>query len=74
MTAPRPRRSYGEVYLARNKSSGEEVAVKVVPVEADLEDFMKEIDVLKRCSSPFVVSYIGSFLRDPDLYVRTSSL
>ena len=66
--------SYGEVYLARNRTNGESVAVKVVPVEADLEDFMKEIDVLKRCSSPFVVGYIGSFLRDPDLYVRLVSL
>ena len=66
----RDRSSYGEVYLARNKHTNEPVAVKVVPVEADLDDFMKEIDVLKRCSSPYVVSYVGSFLRDPDLYVR----
>jgi hypothetical protein len=69
-----PHRSYGEVYLAKNKHTHEEVAVKVVPVEADLDDFMKEIDILKRCSSPYVVGYIGSFLRDPDLYVSSLGL
>jgi serine/threonine protein kinase len=59
------------VYLAKNKHTHEEVAVKVVPVEADLDDFMKEIDILKRCTSQYVVGYIGSFLRDPDLYVSS---
>jgi hypothetical protein len=67
-------RSYGEVYRARDLRTGNFVAVKVVPVETDLGDLLKEIDVLKRCHSEYIVGYFGSYMGAGELYVRLPRL
>jgi hypothetical protein len=41
------------------------VVRQVIPVEADMSDFQREIDILRKCASPYVVSYRGSFLKVP---------
>lgn len=63
------RRSYGEVYNARHLETGEIVAIKVIPVEADLSEFKKEIDILKKCHSDYIVRYLGSYFKDGDLWI-----
>lgn len=37
------------------------VAIKAIPLEADLSDIQKEIAILRKCRSPYVVSYYGSY-------------
>lgn len=34
-----------------------------------MSDLRKEIDILKRCDSPYVVRYYGSFQKDGDLWI-----
>jgi len=62
--------SYGEVYSAVEKKTGAEVAIKVIPLEADIEELVKEIEILKMCDSPQIVSYRGAFIQENDLWVR----
>eukprot|EP00941_MAST-03F_sp_MAST-3F-sp1_P003882 g3882.t1 len=54
--------SYGAVYKAHDNQTGDTVAVKVVPVEKELAELMNEIRILKKCNSPYVTRYYGSFL------------
>eukprot|EP00753_Platysulcus_tardus_P005750 PLAT13678.1.p1 GENE.PLAT13678.1~~PLAT13678.1.p1 ORF type:complete len:538 (+),score=248.35 PLAT13678.1:22-1635(+) len=61
--------SYGSVYKARRKATAELVAVKVIPVENELEDLMREIDILRKCASDYIVSYHGSYFKDSDLWI-----
>ncbi len=44
-------------------------ALQVIPVESDLSEFKKEIDILSKCASPYIVSYIGSYVKDGDLWI-----
>ncbi|KAE9039355.1 Serine/threonine-protein kinase 3 [Phytophthora rubi] len=65
--------SYGKVYKAVNKLSAEVVALKVVPVESDdraaFDELTREIRILERCESPFVVQYCGSFSYESQLWI-----
>ena len=54
---------------ARVKSSGRIVAIKIVPIETDLADLMKEISILKTCKSEYIVRYHGSYYKNSQLYV-----
>lgn len=67
--------SYGKVYKAVNKDNADIVALKIVPLDCDadsdasIHDLTKEIEILERCASPFVVHYYGSFLYDAQLWI-----
>ncbi|RHY33639.1 hypothetical protein DYB32_001485 [Aphanomyces invadans] len=64
--------SYGKVYKALNRGTARVVALKVVPVESDdkeMMDLTKEIRILEKCSSPFIVQYYGSILYENNLWV-----
>ena len=61
--------SYGEVYNALDKRTGQLVAIKVIPVESDLSDFKREIEILKQCRSPYIVAYTGSYFKDGNLWI-----
>eukprot|EP01029_Cantina_marsupialis_P014089 TRINITY_DN311_c2_g1_i2.p1 TRINITY_DN311_c2_g1~~TRINITY_DN311_c2_g1_i2.p1 ORF type:complete len:461 (+),score=134.32 TRINITY_DN311_c2_g1_i2:1177-2559(+) len=61
--------SYGEVYKALEKGSGRMVAVKIVPVESELDDLMREIEILQKCQSDYIVSYVGCYLKDQNLWI-----
>ena len=61
--------SYGEVYSALDQRTGKMVAIKAIPIESDLTDIQKEIAILRKCRSPYVVSYFGSYEKDGDLWI-----
>ncbi|XP_066436002.1 mitogen-activated protein kinase kinase kinase kinase 1 isoform X2 [Eleutherodactylus coqui] len=63
--------SYGEVYKAKNKLSGELAAVKIVKEESE-EDFSvihQEVIMLKSCSHKNIVTYYGSYMRANKLWI-----
>jgi len=60
------RGAYGQVYLAELKSSGFKVAAKLVHDDDQAKDTIKkEVDILKRCNSPFIVNYFGCVIPIP---------
>ncbi|XP_073678514.1 serine/threonine-protein kinase 3 [Garra rufa] len=61
--------SYGNVFKAIHKESGQVVAIKQVPVESDLQEIIKEISIMQQCDSPYVVKYYGSYFKNTDLWI-----
>ena len=64
--------SFGVVYKAIEKSTGEIVAIKHIDLETsedDIQEIQGEINVLKTCASPFVTQYKTSFLRGSKLWI-----
>lgn len=61
--------SYGSVYKALHKESGQVLAIKQVPVDTDLQEIIKEISIMQQCDSPFIVKYYGSYFKNTDLWV-----
>ena len=61
--------SYGQVFKALHKETGNIVAVKILPVTQDLESLKKEISILKECKSLYIVQYYGSYLKENDLWL-----
>nr|XP_023013766.1 serine/threonine-protein kinase hippo-like [Leptinotarsa decemlineata] len=61
--------SYGSVYKALHKESGQVLAIKQVPVDTDLQEIIKEISIMQQCDSPFVVKYYGSYFKNTDLWI-----
>lgn len=61
--------SFGAVYKAKHKPSGAVVAVKVIPNAgsnpSEDEKMKGEIDILRRCDSPFIVGYFECFIKPP---------
>ena len=49
------------MYKALYKKDGTFVAIKIVPVENDITDLQKEINILQKCRSEYIVNYRGSF-------------
>jgi len=64
--------SYGSVYKAVHKESGQVLAIKQVPVDTDLQEIIKEISIMQQCDSPYVVKYYGSYFKNTDLWVHTT--
>uniref|UniRef100_A0A8D0CL18 non-specific serine/threonine protein kinase n=1 Tax=Scleropages formosus TaxID=113540 RepID=A0A8D0CL18_SCLFO len=61
--------SYGSVFKANYKETGEIVAIKQVPVESDLQEIIKEISIMQQCNSPHVVRYYGSYFKNSELWI-----
>ncbi|XP_061688454.1 serine/threonine-protein kinase 4-like isoform X1 [Syngnathoides biaculeatus] len=61
--------SYGCVFKAHYRETGEIVAIKQVPVESDLQEIIKEISIMQQCNSPHVVRYYGSYFKNSDLWI-----
>jgi len=61
----------GKVYKASHKKTKFDIAIKVIHFNNQqlLEDLDKEINVLKKCKSPFVVAYYGSFLNNEEVWI-----
>uniref|UniRef100_A0A671U0T3 Serine/threonine kinase 3 (STE20 homolog, yeast) n=1 Tax=Sparus aurata TaxID=8175 RepID=A0A671U0T3_SPAAU len=49
--------SYGSVFKAIHKESGQVVAIKQVPVESDLQEIIKEISIMQQCDR-FLTAFI----------------
>ena len=56
--------SYGSVYKALHKQSGNIVALKIVPIAGEAESLKKEISILKACQCEHIVKYYGSYYQD----------
>jgi len=56
--------SYGSVYKAIHKRTSEIVSIKVVPIEDDYNDIIKEINFMKSIVCPQVVRFFGSFVKE----------
>jgi len=62
--------SYGAVYKAIHKRTGEIVSIKVVPIEDDLNDILKEIKFMSEINCPQVVRLYGNFVKeDVELWI-----
>jgi len=61
---------YGAVFKAQHKETGFTMAVKVLAISGPgRADLQKEIDVLKKCRCPNVLSYYGTILRDNEIWI-----
>lgn len=59
-----------------DKGTGEIVAIKIIAIcdddsEDELKKIVREIDHLKRCDSPYVTAYYGSYYCNKRLWVRS---
>lgn len=64
--------SYGSVFKALDNRTNQIVAIKVLESEDDADDtsdLQKEINILKTCSSPYVVAYIGTYEKDGNIWI-----
>ncbi|KAL1974907.1 hypothetical protein VTN31DRAFT_5111 [Thermomyces dupontii] len=64
--------SFGTVYKAIEKETGEVVAIKHIDLESsedDIQEIQQEISVLAACASPYVTQYKASFLRGHKLWI-----
>ncbi|KAL8667824.1 MAG: hypothetical protein Q9202_000289 [Teloschistes flavicans] len=64
--------SFGVVYKAIERATGDIVAIKLIDLESsddDIQDIQQEISVLSTCNSPFVTQYKASFLRGHKLWI-----
>eukprot|EP01147_Barroeca_monosierra_P003461 gene3461-6096_t len=61
--------SYGAVHKACRKDTGHVYAVKIVAVDTDLQEIIKEISIMQQCNSDFVVKYFGSYFKMSDLWI-----
>ncbi|XP_068614619.1 mitogen-activated protein kinase kinase kinase kinase 5-like [Brachionichthys hirsutus] len=63
--------TYGEVYKARDKQSGDLAAIKIIKMEPE-DDFsviQQEIIIVKSCRHPNIVKYFGSYIRSNKLWI-----
>eukprot|EP00112_Aurelia_sp_Birch-Aquarium-sp1_P001845 Seg120.5 transcript_id=Seg120.5/GoldUCD/mRNA.D3Y31 product="Serine/threonine-protein kinase 3" protein_id=Seg120.5/GoldUCD/D3Y31 len=61
--------SYGSVFKAMHKETGDVLAIKQVPVDTDLQEIIKEISIMQQCDSVYVVKYYGSYFKNTDLWI-----
>ena len=61
--------SYGSVYKGLSKIDSSIVAIKIIPVEEDITDLVKEISILKECKCDEIVAYKGAYKKDNNLWI-----
>ena len=63
--------SFGKVYKARRKATGQYDAVKVIPMceNEGLADVRREVAILKDCDSPNIVAYRGCYFTGSELWI-----
>jgi serine/threonine protein kinase len=53
--------SYGSVYKALHKLTGELYAVKIISIVGEAESLKREISILKDCKSTFIVRFLNLY-------------
>eukprot|EP00054_Salpingoeca_dolichothecata_P002574 m.23206 g.23206 ORF g.23206 m.23206 type:complete len:466 (-) comp13109_c0_seq1:68-1465(-) len=64
----------GTVYRALHKPSEEFIAVKIIPLDATpavQQKIHTELDILKRCTSDFIIGYFGCFFSENRIKICT---
>uniref|UniRef100_A0A9J7ZLD4 non-specific serine/threonine protein kinase n=1 Tax=Cyprinus carpio carpio TaxID=630221 RepID=A0A9J7ZLD4_CYPCA len=63
--------AFGKVYKAQNKQTGILAAAKVIDTktEAELEDYMVEIDILASCDHQYIVKLLDAFYYESKLWI-----
>ncbi|KAF5841905.1 mitogen activated protein kinase [Dunaliella salina] len=65
--------AYGTVVKAKDKTTGLDVAIKIIPLTDtdpdELKTIQKEINFLSQCSHPNVVKYVGSYRHQHELWI-----
>jgi hypothetical protein len=62
-------RSYGSVHKAIHNRTSTVCAIKMIPIENDLDESIKEINIMTGCDSSYVVQFYGSYLKETHLWV-----
>ncbi|KNC96149.1 STE/STE20/MST protein kinase [Spizellomyces punctatus DAOM BR117] len=61
--------SYGSVHKALHKRTSTVCAIKLIPAENDLDDTVKEINIMNGCDSSYVVQFYGSYIKEGYLWI-----
>ncbi|CAG9330471.1 unnamed protein product [Blepharisma stoltei] len=61
--------AYGSVFRGIHKLTGSRVAIKIIPIGDDIESLKTEISIMKQLSHPNIVGYIGSYIKDDELWM-----
>ncbi|RLV94367.1 Sporulation-specific protein 1 [Spathaspora sp. JA1] len=64
--------NFGDVYRANNTSSGDIVAVKVVPLDdssEEMKQILQEIQFLSKLRNQFITQYIESFVEGYNMFI-----
>eukprot|EP00301_Raphidiophrys_heterophryoidea_P025075 c8324_g1_i2.p1 GENE.c8324_g1_i2~~c8324_g1_i2.p1 ORF type:complete len:669 (-),score=169.03 c8324_g1_i2:311-2317(-) len=61
--------AYGAVYKCRRRTDGRIVAVKLVPMTADIVGLRRELEILRECKSEWIIDYQGAYSKDGDLWI-----
>ncbi|XP_077396806.1 mitogen-activated protein kinase kinase kinase kinase 5 isoform X2 [Festucalex cinctus] len=63
--------TYGDVYKARNKQTGDLAAIKVIKTEPedDFSTIQQEIVIVRSCKHANIVAYYGSYIRANKLWI-----
>jgi len=60
----------GEVWLGKNRVTGETLAIKIIALSPDLMDELEtEISALSKCTSDFVIRYYGSYQKKDMVWI-----
>ncbi|KAI9101139.1 serine/threonine-protein kinase 3-like protein [Phlyctochytrium arcticum] len=61
--------SYGSVHKALHKRTSTVCAIKLIPAENDMDDTVKEINIMNGCDSRYVVQFYGSYIKEGYLWI-----
>jgi serine/threonine kinase 3 len=61
--------SYGAVWKGVHRQTAAACAIKIIPIDDDISELKKEIAILKKCQSEFVVTYFGSYIKDKHVWI-----
>ena len=62
--------TFGSVYEALNKKTGEILAVKIMPISGtDIDTLRKEILVIKECENKYLIKFHGSYFKEGELWL-----
>jgi serine/threonine kinase 3 len=61
--------TYGRVFHGKVRTTGEDVAVKIIEIEESVQPLKREVDIMKECKNEFVVRYLGSYEKESALWI-----